>query len=154
MSLTAISSSTAWSRTNGLIFLAACAAALSCAEPVGPAGPQVTIALLGDLSDESVLVEAEAPGRLAVTARIRFACPSHPLVPTVQRSGATLTLTVERRWPDFTLCRISEANDRSYRADLTAVPSGTWTLHVVHTYPQALAPPPPDTVFSGSIAVP
>ncbi len=154
MSPTPVLTPAAWPRLRRLLWIAAITASLACADSVGPRGPRVTIALLSDLSPDSVLVDAETPGRVEVTARIRFTCDSHPLIPRVQEVGDALTLTVERRFPDFTLCRIGASSERSYRAEVTSIRSGTWTLRVVHTYPELLSPPPPDTVFLGSIVVP
>lgn len=137
---------------RGALSAAVFAAAVACADPVSSSGPRVSVSLLDAPLPEGVVVAGDGPGRLAVVARIRFACATHPLVPSVADGTDTLTLVVERRFPSP--CELGAPPERAYRAVISRLPSGPTVLRVVHRYPEALVPPPPDTVYLGPASIP
>lgn len=135
-----------------LPFLVACAqpsqsaaaagdtAAVPVTPPAQGGAQQVTVELTqaegrSSAGEDHEATAQGAPGGAVVRGVISAPNPCHRLAGTADRAGDTVTLRVAATADPDAMC-IQSIGSIPYTATLRGLPAGTYTLRVVHTYPE------------------
>lgn len=111
------------------------------ASPAQGGAPQVTVELVqgqagsAAVPDQTATAEGAAGGAV-VQGTMATPTPCHRLNGVVQRSGETVTLTVSATADPDAMC-IQSIGSIPYTATVRGLPAGSYTLRVLHTYPES-----------------